>query len=389
MNILFTYPTLFNPIAGGIERVTDLLARELGKRGHKVFYLNNKPNKLLEEYAFPGVLSYFPYPDYKDERNVNFYIDYLQKNGIDVIINQCGAFHDSILYNRKGCTKAKVISVIHSRPSLNYYNLFSEISVLKERGFKEILKRALRIAIYPKIRKDYLDRLRKHYEWLAADGNTDAIVLLSDTFRWEIDELVGKENNQKIFSIANPLSYEIERDVRKKNTIIYVGRLDSGQKRVDRLIKIWEMISPLMPDWDLKIIGDGPDYDRLKHMAKNIDRISFLGFQSPEIYYKESSILCMTSTHEGFGMVLIEAMSKGCIPMAFDSFSTVRDIIKDDRQLVSPFSLKEYAQKLMGIMKDSELRRELACSGYQNVINFKIDKVVDRWEMLFNSLKQA
>lgn len=97
----------------------------------------------------------------------------------------------------------------------------------------------------------------------------------------------------------------------------------------------------------------------------------------------------MTSTHEGFGMVLIEAMSKGCIPMAFDSFSTVRDIIKDDRQLVSPFSLKEYAQKLMGIMKDSELRRELACSGYQNVINFKIDKVVDRWEMLFNSLKQA
>lgn len=389
MNILFTYPTLFNPIAGGIERVTDLLARELGKRGHKVFYLNNKPNKLLEEYAFPGVLSYFPYPDYKDERNVIFYIDYLQKNDIDVIINQCGAFHDSILYNRKGRTKAKVISVIHSRPYLNYYNLFSEISVLKERGFKERLKRALRIALYPKIRKDYLDRLRKHYEWLAADGNTDAIVLLSDTFRWEIDELVGKENNQKIFSIANPLSYEIERDVRKKNTIIYVGRLDSGQKRVDRLIKIWEMISPLMPDWDLKIIGDGPDYDRLKRMAKNIDRISFLGFKSPETYYKESSILCMTSTHEGFGMVLIEAMSKGCIPMAFDSFSTVHDIIKDNRQLVSPFSLKEYAQKLMVIMKDSELREELACSGFQNVINFKIDKVVDRWEMLFNSLKQA
>lgn len=389
MNILFTYPTLFNPIVGGIERVTDLLARELGKRGHKVFYLNNKPNKLLEEYAFPGVLSYFPYPDYKDERNVNFYIDYLQKNDIDVIINQCGAFHDSILYNRKGRTKAKVISVIHSRPYLNYYNLFSEISVLKERGFKERLKRALRIAIYPKIRKDYLDRLRKHYEWLAADGNTDAIVLLSDTFRWEIDELVGKDNNQKIFSIANPLSYEIERDVRKKNTIIYVGRLDSGQKRVDRLIKIWKMISPLMPDWDLKIIGDGPDCDRLKHMAKNIDRISFLGFKSPETYYKESSILCMTSTHEGFGMVLIEAMSKGCIPMAFDSFSTVHDIIKDNRQLVSPFSLKEYAQKLMVIMKDSELREELACSGFQNVINFKIDKVVDRWEMLFNSLKQA
>lgn len=386
MNILFTYPTLFNPIAGGVERVTDLLAREFGKRGHKVFYLNNKPNKVLEDYAFPGILSYFPYPDYKDERNVSFYVDYLQKNDIDVIINQCGAFQDSILYNQRGNTKAKVVSVIHARPSLNYDNLFSEISVLKKRGLKEIVKRIARIAIYPKIKKDYLVRLKKHYAWLTSGNNTDRLVLLSDTFKNDLLALVDEIDENKLCSLPNPVSFEIEKIHSKSQTLLYVGRLDTGQKRVDRLVRIWREVSHSMPDWNLKIIGDGPDRMKLINMAKNMERIYFLGFKDPALYYKEAAIMCMTSSHEGFPMVLMEAMSKGCVPIAFDSFSAIHDVIKDNRQLVRPFSLKEYVQKLTTIMEDTNLRTELAHSGFQNVRNFKIDTIVNRWEVLFDSL---
>lgn len=75
MNILFTYPTLFNPMVGGAERVTDLLARALYARGHNVFYLNNKPDKALSSFNSPGCQAYFPYKDYKDKRNIPFYTD--------------------------------------------------------------------------------------------------------------------------------------------------------------------------------------------------------------------------------------------------------------------------------------------------------------------------
>lgn len=35
----------------------------------------------------------------------------------------------------------------------------------------------------------------------------------------------------------------------------------------------------------------------------------------------------MTSTFEGFGLVLPEAMQHGCVPMAFNSYAAVRDLV--------------------------------------------------------------
>lgn len=60
----------------------------------------------------------------------------------------------------------------------------------------------------------------------------------------------------------------------------------------------------------------------LKEMAHklNLKNISFEGFQEPEPYYARSSLFCLTSTFEGFGLVLAEAMQHGCVPLAFDSY---------------------------------------------------------------------
>ncbi len=54
MNILFVYPTLFHPQRGGIERVTDSLAREMKARGHNIFYLHNKPDECLMDFDYPS-----------------------------------------------------------------------------------------------------------------------------------------------------------------------------------------------------------------------------------------------------------------------------------------------------------------------------------------------
>ena len=42
MNIVFAYPTGLNPQKGGVERITDIIAKILLKRGYTIFYLNWK-----------------------------------------------------------------------------------------------------------------------------------------------------------------------------------------------------------------------------------------------------------------------------------------------------------------------------------------------------------
>ena len=46
MNIVFAYPTGLNPQKGGVERITDIIAKILLKRGYTIFYLNWKSNFL-------------------------------------------------------------------------------------------------------------------------------------------------------------------------------------------------------------------------------------------------------------------------------------------------------------------------------------------------------
>lgn len=97
----------------------------------------------------------------------------------------------------------------------------------------------------------------------------------------------------------------------------------------------------------------------------------------------------MTSDFEGWGMVLTEAMTFGTIPVAFNSFAAITDIIEDGQTgvLVPPFSCKQFARKLGVLMKDEELRREMSKHCMEHVKRFDIQNVVDEWEKVFDRLK--
>jgi len=125
MNILFVYPTIFNPIKGGVERVTFLLAKEFVRRGHKIHFLHNYHSDPID-FPFEVKLEYFPFEEYSDTGNIEWYHNYLNHNNIDIVINQCGQFGDSTLYCNTG-GYSKVISVAHMSPEINLNCLFGEI----------------------------------------------------------------------------------------------------------------------------------------------------------------------------------------------------------------------------------------------------------------------
>lgn len=383
--ILFVYPTPFNPQVGGVERVTDLLTRGFVDRGYKVIHLHHVYKQSLMDYEYPAHVYFFPNTDYHSQENVIFYHRFLKEQKIDIIINQCGLFEDSTLYLNIGDNKCKTISVLHSNPMLNYEHLASEELMLKDSTFIGFLKLLARFCMYPIIKGNYITSRRKHYDFLFP--NSDRVCLLSNSHIEEFEKYYKRYDREKIVAISNPNSFEPQR-CEKKRQLLYVGRLDRGQKRPDRLLKIWKKLYKKFPDWEIIIVGDGKERHKLEMQAKNLERISFVGFQSPEQYYRDASIFCMTSNFEGFPMVLPEAMAFGTIPFAFDSFPAVHDILEEGKTgfLVKPFSIKEYARKLERLMSDEEKRAVMAQNCMNDVTRFSLNKIVVKWEALFNSL---
>src|SRR5690606_14985825 len=107
-----------------------------------------------------------------------------------------------------------------------------------------------------------------------------------------------------------------------------------------------------------------------------------------EAYYRKSAIFAMTSSAEGFGMTLIEAQQMGCVPVAFNSFLSLHDIIDDGENgyTIENNNLELYVDKLYNLMHDSGLRRTLAINAIQKSKDFRIEKIGRQWVELFNEL---
>ena len=392
MNILFTYITPFHPERGGIGRVTDSLTREFLRRGHKVCYLiYDSAITIRHEFDYPAPLTYLPSRELLSEENVTFYQHYLKEHAIDVVINQSGNFSDSALYLRTGNLAVKVISVLHSTPWVAYKHLWSTNLALRNDSLVEKFKRIARILLYPRILRQY--RTSREHQFRMLLPGTDKVCLLSSHYYDELNEICSGYEH-KYCAIPNPNSYTDEQvaDVAldtKKKQILFIG-LFSAEKAVDRLVKIWGRLHYHHPDWRLVIVGDGPKpiVARLHAMATKMSNIEFVGFQSPLPYLKESSILCMTSNYEGFPMVLTEAQQCGAVPIAFQSFASVTDIITHDVNgiLVPPFDMDSYARELSSLMSDTDKRTRLASQAMLDVKRFSVANVVDQWEALFDSL---
>ena len=93
MNIAFCYITPFHPQKGGIGRVTDVLTRELQKRGHNIYYLIFESGMTIKhEFDYPAPLTYLPSKQLISEENIKFYHQFLKQNHIDIVVDQGGNF---------------------------------------------------------------------------------------------------------------------------------------------------------------------------------------------------------------------------------------------------------------------------------------------------------
>lgn len=96
----------------------------------------------------------------------------------------------------------------------------------------------------------------------------------------------------------------------------------------------------------------------------------------------------MTSAHEGWGMTLVESQENGVVPIVMDTFSSCHDIIENGENgfIVGMNNVTEYIKRLKSLMIDKDMRMCMALKGLDTCKRFSVEKIVDRWQQIFNEL---
>lgn len=387
MNILYLYSNEINPTRGGVQRVTFVLSEYFRKQGHKVVYLGLHQSESPFQFTFPDLNNAI------SQQNLKFLIEFIKAEHIDITVFQEGisSLHTDWLDAVKQ-TNSKLISCIHNSLLGGIVNM--ELSA-KDRLQKYHLTPLVHLLKFPFIPSlvtwGYRKIMHLHYQKLC--NISDKVVLLSNKFQQELNLFIDVNRYNNITAIPNPVSFNSTTIAPKKNKILYVGRIDTKHKRTDLLVQIWEKVWQKFPNWTLDIVGDGAELPSIKNYVekKSIKNIYFHGFQNPSPFYQEASIFCMTSSSEGFGIVLIEAMQNGAVPIAFNSYPSVTDIITDGRDgiLVSPMNIDEYADKLSQLIINDKLRNQITSKCIQKSKCFSIEKIGERWINLFQDLTKS
>lgn len=111
--------------------------------------------------------------------------------------------------------------------------------------------------------------------------------------------------------------------------VILAGGRHETQKGFDTLLSAFSRIED--PDTRLMIFGDGPERSELQRQAASLgidNRVHFPGFiKNPFAYMRSADVFVLSSTYEGFGLVLIEALACGCPVVSTDCESGPAEIL--------------------------------------------------------------
>lgn len=175
----------------------------------------------------------------------------------------------------------------------------------------------------------------------------------------------------------------------KNKIVLNIGRLTSDKQQL-KLLQIWNKVLEQSNryDWILQIVGEGEEEENLTNFVKENNMNKNIEFVKPTEnigeYFKNASIFALTSRNEGFGMVILEAMSFGVPCISFDCPSGPRDLISGENGfLIENNNTDEFVKKFKLLIEDYELRVNLGQKSYEMAQSWDNEHIVREWIDLF------
>lgn len=380
MNVLF-YSISDSPHMDGVSRVTNILATKLSSMGINVFLCHWFQSDIAVDKSFyKATLHEVGFGKAGIEKVLSF----MQMHHIDIFVNPLTANYEmiSLLKAIRNRTSVQIVTVLHTSP------LWYEGIKTFYRNFKwpEWFKKCVFEIYKTQYMRPKFKRITRQFYNLS-----NAYVLLSEHF---IDEFIHYNkisDNTKLCVINNPIEFNENESLIlpiKERLMLYVGRLENTPKRIDRVLKIWKEFHVNQDGWRLMILGDGKDKDKLEAMANEM-HLTDVFFKGRVIdvndYYQRAKILFVTSDYEGWPMSIVEGMRWGGVPVAYDTFSSLHDIIcnGDNGFIVSPDNVSAFIDCLHKVEANYV---KMSQSAQASVIRFSVDCIVERWLQLFQGL---
>ena len=275
MKILFLSHS-FSPVVGGIETTSEMLAHDFSIAGHEVRLITQTKTKTKANFKFlvvsdPTILDLFSQYRWAD-----------------------------LVFENNPCLRLSWPNLFYRRPSIVVLHTWLT-RVDGKVGWQDKLKEM---------------RL----------GRSSAVVACSEVIRqrcWPPAMVIKNAYRDSLFNQNNTRSLP--------HKFIFLGRLVSDKgvdlaiRALDRVINSPHSLSNSITNFSLTIVGEGPDKEILQHLTTSLglgDRITFAGVlrgeQLVNCLNEHRYMIVPSRWAEPFGIVALEGMACGCIPIVSD-----------------------------------------------------------------------
>jgi UDP-D-galactose:(glucosyl)LPS alpha-1,6-D-galactosyltransferase len=382
MKILFITRLPLNHYAG-TEKVLNTVSKYMSGNGHKVYFLNitdgdksnkerNMPKPFCDYpnnvflysrkdlpsifYSLKFILNYL-FLRKKEYETETFENVFLKISGVDLVLVDPP-------YLLSGIRRA--VSNLCANTKIVLWNHGSLSGMICGRSALGAIRR-----------KIWCFMLNK---WLM---DADASMAISSGIK---DQILSCNHQSNVSLIFNPVVTYPEKLIRRseKAIFVYVGRIDDYQKNISLLIDSLGRIKN-MPDWKLKIFGDGPSMGKIKTLSQKYGiyhRIAWFGYvENPFDLIEEASCLVLTSRFEGFPLVLLEAIERGLPVVSADCPTGPSDVVIQDLNgcLFRSGDVDELAE-ILGRIVDGKLSFPACERVAKSVGEYGRDKVLKDFE---------
>ena len=223
---------------------------------------------------------------------------------------------------------------------------------------------------------------------LAFAPRADVVALLTPTIEAWLHEQLGALTPTTVV-VPNPLPLGFApRSSLTEPLIMTAGRL-VPEKQFPKLVDAFGQIADQIPDWRLRICGEGSQRLDLQRQVRKWDlwdRVELPGrVADMTTQWPQASVVALTSRTEGFPLVLQEAMAAGVPAVSFDCPSGPREIIEHEVNglLVGPQSVTGMAAALLRLTTDDDLRRRLGRGALHTSRQYDARALAERWVGIF------
>lgn len=227
---------------------------------------------------------------------------------------------------------------------------------------------------------------------LAFAPRADVVAMLTpSTADWLRDQLGPL--CPEVVVMPNPLPIGFTpRSLLDRPVILSAGRLVM-EKQFGRLVQAFGEVADRLPDWRLRILGDGPARPEIRRQVRKLglyDRVELPGATTDMAgEWARASIAALTSRAEGFPLVVQEAMAAGVPVASFDSPSGPREIIRHEVNglLVAQGSTAGMASALLRLATDDDLRRRLGAGALASSQQYDAHALAAQWTRIFEDAR--